>query len=165
MNEIVGWYCTGTKPENIHVEVQKKVSDWYSKRIGGKKLVDKPIFLMMNTHAKLSDESLPVMIYNSDMTDRTYKIHSDDAETVAVVHCVKEAKLENTKGSKCISPYLTWVILNVVLVVVSHYCSVYRAVAMMRERLKALHEYVLDCKESYLHFLKLFGNMLIPQRR
>mmetsp|Transcript_9244 Transcript_9244/g.13887 ORF Transcript_9244/g.13887 Transcript_9244/m.13887 type:complete len:293 (+) Transcript_9244:16-894(+) len=126
-NEALGWYCTATKPTSEHMNMFQEISKWFKSRKGS--IIPNPIFLMMNPEAKMTDEKLPVIIYDIDMKQVPYQIKSDVAEDVTVVHCVQQG-VENKKGSK----------------LVHHYESIYSGLETMKERLSVLYRYVKDCK-------------------
>jgi len=129
-NEVIGWYCTGARPEEVHSNAFRSISSWHESRKGNR-ITKEFLFLLMNPNAKMSDDALPITLYNEKMDPRKYRIQSDTAETVAVVHCAQES-VEQKKGSKLIH----------------HYENVHRGLKMMRDRLKVLHDYVQACKKK-----------------
>jgi len=80
----------------------------------------------------MSDEALPIAIYSHNLgVIQKYKIQSDTAETVAVVHTAQEV-VDQKEGSK----------------LVHHYENVHRGLMMMRERLQLITAYVVACQEG-----------------
>jgi len=129
-NKVLGWYCTGEKIESLHKNIHQSVMTWYGTR-KSESGTEGLLFLMMNPQAKVTDEKLPIAMYNEKLEETEYQIKADPAETVAVVHCSQEAT-DAKKGSK----------------LVNHFKEVHRGLTMMRERLNVIHDYVVECKKK-----------------
>jgi COP9 signalosome complex subunit 6 len=128
--ELLGWYSTTAKIDvntdpAFHALIQK-----YNER---------PLFLLMDPNPSEDARELPIYIYEEDVHvvgDKTtrdfvktpFKIDSDEAERVTAVHCAKVVTDDN-KDQSTVAP---------------HYATISKAITMLRDRIKVLHQFLKD---------------------
>jgi len=137
--EFVGWYATGDKMlpadqethEHLTKDAESKEADWRSER---------PLFLLLDPSPSASERELPVQILEqvvhiiegkrkSVFVHSPFKITSDEAERVTVVHCANVITGDEGKEQSA---------------VVTPYIALKKAVSALQQRLVQLKKFLED---------------------
>lgn len=144
--ECVGWYATGDKPREgdrkTHhlltksVEEEKEgATDWRSER---------PMFLLLDPSPKDDNRDLPLVVYEeavhiagdkrtTEFVKSLFKLTSDEAERVTVVHCARVITGDEGKEQSA---------------VMTPYTTLKKAMSSLSERLKILHRFLEDVQKG-----------------
>jgi len=141
--EFVGWYTTGKAPlpkdqeihERLTQDVEAKEADWRSER---------PLFLLLDPTAKGDQRELPIQVYEQVLNvsagkkqaifvPSRWKIVSDEAEKVTVVHCANVITGDEGKDQSAL---------------VTPYTSLKKAISALNERIHFLLKFLADVQEG-----------------
>jgi len=144
--ETVGWYATGSKAREsdrkIHQSLTKSVeeekegsTDWRSER---------PMFVLLDPSPKEDQREVPLLVFEeairisgdkrtTEFVACAFKITSDEAERVTVVHCARVITGDEGKEQSA---------------VVTPYTTLKKSMASLSERLKFLYRFLEDVQKG-----------------
>jgi len=131
--ECLGWYTTGTRIDPNDTLIHALVT----------KYNERPLFLLMDPSVNEDARELPISIFTEQIHvvgDKTtkefsksaYKIDSDEAERVTVVHCAKVVT-DDDKSASAVTPNFT---------------TLSKAITMLNLRIKVLLQFLKDHKDG-----------------